>query len=101
MTDIDLDILAKQLRSDGYDAGALLIEMGVLQRIFDFSKRAKAENIQRADQVDALAKLFASVIMPFASGIPDPVIRMKVIIGIMDVIQGHVESSATEIYRNG
>lgn len=99
--DLTLDAVAKILRKDGHPAGALLIEMGVMKLFFDFRKRARAENIDTADQIDAIAKMFASLIMPFATGIPDDLQRLKVITSLLQVVEGHMTSTAAQVFADG
>lgn len=90
----DLIEVAKQLRKDGRDAGALLVELGVMQLIFDFRKRARAENIDSTDQIDALCKMFASLIMPYAYGIMPLKRRIAVVDNILSLAQGHLLAAA-------
>lgn len=93
--DLTLEEVAKKLRKQGHDAGALLIEMGAMQLFFDFRKRARAENIDSADQIDAIAKMFASIIIPYASGIENRMKRLAVITSILGVVEGHMTNTAS------
>lgn len=100
-SNLTLEQVAKQLRKDGHDAGALLVEMGIMQLFFTFRKRARAENIDSADQIDAIAKMFASLILPYASGISDDLKRLNVITNILRVVEGHMTSTATHVFAEG
>lgn len=93
----EVTAIAAYLRKEGRDATALLIEMGMLQLAFDFRKRARAENIDSADQIDALAKLFGAVIIAHASGIKPFAQRAIIAANILSLVEQHMLDAATGI----
>jgi hypothetical protein len=92
---------AKHLRKEGHDAVAILVELGMMQTVIAFRKRCRSENLDRSEQVDALAKFFSSVIMPFAHGIPDPDHRMVVINAILSIVENHMRDAAVLTMSEG